>query len=53
MRDAHEKIRLIEQQMQQIWGFDPDDTKHTHRHRVPNPEEIIPLYEILKNETKT
>lgn len=39
MRDAHNRIKAIEFQMQKAWGFPQNEDKHTHRFRVPCPEE--------------
>ncbi len=38
MRDAHEAVKQIEFEMQKVWGFDQDETRHTHRFRIPCPE---------------
>lgn len=38
MRECHERIKQIEFQMQDAWGFGRDETRHTHRFNVPNPE---------------
>lgn len=46
MRQAHEKIRAIENQMQMAWGFEVDENRHTHRHRVPSPDVAFPLHEL-------
>ena len=39
MREAHDRIKEIEFVMQEVWGFGQDETKHTHRFRIPYPEQ--------------
>lgn len=39
MRKAHDAVREIENEMQEVWGFEPDESKHTHRFLIPYPEE--------------
>ncbi len=41
MRKAHDKIKEIEFQMQDVWGFERDESKHTHRFNIPYPEKLI------------
>lgn len=41
MRNAHEAVRGIENEMQRVWGFEVDSTKHTHRHMIPYPQKLF------------
>lgn len=35
---AHADMKTLEFVMQDVWGFERDESKHTHRHRIPNPQ---------------
>ena len=40
MREAHLRVKQIEFEMQDAWGWDRDETKHTHRFQIPYPPDL-------------